>query len=72
MNTKQARALKVGDRVTWREPSGMVLTTHAANVASGGEVIQKEYSGFKVRWDDGLECAYRFVHADTIHRAEAA
>ena len=69
MKAKEARALKVGDRVRWTEPSGMVFTTHAAEVASSGSVVEKGYSGFKVKWDDGLVAAYRNDHTIAIHKA---
>jgi hypothetical protein len=55
MDTKHARTLKVDDRVLY-------------NAVIGGTVIERDYARFKVRWDDGMECSYGFVHAEMIDR----
>ena len=58
MTKAQAKKLKVGDRVTWKNDDDMFYTTTQGILASTGEVVEKDYARFKVRWGDGVEAAY--------------
>jgi len=61
MDTKAARTLKIGERVTY---------TGSPHPRGGdGTVIGKGRNGYRVRWDDGNETDHGFVHSDNIHRA---
>lgn len=66
MTQEQARTVKVGDRIRWRDFDPAVH-----NEADLGTVIEREYGGFKVRWDDGLEISYPFAHASTLIKVHA-
>lgn len=66
MTKRQALSLKVGDFVTWQEE--MTFTTPTAIAASTGEVIEKGYNAFKVKWGDGVVAAYKNDMAQHVHR----
>jgi hypothetical protein len=69
MNAKQARAIKIGQRVTWLTPDGIQPTTLCQIEASYGTVTEKDYARMMVEWDDGLKCSYRLDEASNIHLA---
>lgn len=60
MDTKQARALRVGQRVFYQS---------RGEAPSWGTVSERLPMGFRVEWDDGKNNPnpYPNVHADAIH-----
>ena len=65
MNVKQAKSLKVGDRIGFNDENDRPTKTQ-------GTVAQVEYSGFKVEWDDGVSCNYRFAGDTTVNMFKVA
>lgn len=63
MDTKEAHALNVGDRVRWRDHTPEHQDAQYGTVAAK---IGKGY-GFQVLWDDNVLIEYRCVHAETLH-----
>lgn len=55
MTRAEAKRLKVGDRLTWRDAYSPKVKEPAE---IGGAIVERGYGAFKVRWDDGLEVAY--------------
>ena len=64
MNEGEAKRLKVGDRVVFRDD----LVPNEDN-GSEGVVIDRDYARFVVKWDDGLRCSYPHCLAMAIHKA---
>lgn len=64
MTEKEAKKIKIGDRVEYR----FVDIPHEDN-GSLGTVIDRDYARFKVKWDDDVECSYLYILAMSIHRA---
>jgi hypothetical protein len=69
MTKKEAKKLNVGEYVTWQEE--MQFTTPQAVAASTGEVIEKGYNAFKVKWGDGLIAIYHNDDAPQIKQIHA-
>lgn len=63
MREHEAKKLKIGDRVEFRDD----LVPNADN-GGLGTVTDRDYSRFAVKWDDGLECSYPHILAMAIHR----
>lgn len=61
MREAEAKQLKVGDRVKFKDE----LIPNADD-GSLGTVIDRDYSRFMVKWDDGVECSYPFILAMAI------
>ena len=64
MREAEAKKLETGDRVQFRDD----LIPNEDN-GSLGTVINRDYSRFMVKWDDGLECSYPHILAMAIQRA---
>jgi len=65
MTEAEAKKLKVGDGVRFQDD----LVPNPDN-GSTGTVIDRDYSRFKVRWDDdGSECSFPNILAMCIYRA---
>ena len=69
MDTKQAKSIKIGQRVTWLTPDGIQPTTLRQVEQSYGTVIDKDYARMMIEWDDGLKCSYRLDEAGNIQLA---
>jgi len=66
MNKKETKALRIGDRVRWRD------WTPEHDEAQRGTVVAKLALGFSIRWDDGLELDYRYNTTNDTLIAEPA
>jgi hypothetical protein len=62
MDTKQARTLQAGQRVFFQSDAKV------PQPGDFGTVMAKDYASILVKWDDGLEIAYRIVRCDSIHK----
>lgn len=58
MTKAQAKKLKVGDRVTWKNDDDIFYTTTQGILASEGEIVETGYNRFKVKWGDGVVAQY--------------
>ena len=68
MDEREAKKLKVGDHVEFRDD----LIPNEDN-GSHGVVIERDYARFKVRWeDDNSECSFPHILAMCIHRSTEA
>lgn len=63
MTEAQAKAIKIGDRVVFRDD----LIANDDN-GSLGTVTDRDYARFAVQWDDGTACSYPHILAVAIHR----
>lgn len=63
MNEKQAKSLKVGQRITFRDD----VVADSKDNGEMGTVTDILYSGFNVKWDDGVTIGYKFILADNLH-----
>lgn len=61
MDARQARAIKIGQRVFYQADAVV------PKAGDFGVVTEKDYARFRVQWDDGVNNTYPFVHCDFIH-----
>jgi hypothetical protein len=66
MNAKQAKLVKAGTRVTFKND----VPGASEDDGSQGTVTEVLYSGFNVEWDDGITIGYKFDNARHIHPCE--
>lgn len=64
MKESEAKKLKIGDRVEFRDD------LPNEDNGSQGVIIDRDYSRFMVKWDDGVQCSYPHILAMAIQRAE--
>lgn len=65
MDVKQARRLKIGDRVSYgTDPTG-------PDYGDQGTVTKLNPCGYQVKWDDGQIIDYMNVHSTSIHKVNA-
>lgn len=62
MDTKQARAVKIGQRVFYQADATVPKS------GDFGTVTDKDHARFMVDWDDGVKQSYPLVHCDFVHR----
>lgn len=67
MKESEARALKIGDRVTFIDDE--VPTDENGFL---GTVTERDYVRFMVKWDDGVVCSYHNALVKTLHRVKNA